>query len=188
MELSEIEVKEILKKNSRQIKSIEKMALNYYSLYSIRYWYSLLSNYPISGFTIEDLLQIDALTASISVAYGRLFGKAKAGTTKLDDDILPEMYLSAHNEIINLRHRKYAHHGEDSALSKSVNPEYINGKFTIELNVEVGFYFGAAKHWAPLLAWLDEYMNETLRKNIDSLTKKTGYVWEMPNGPAPKWV
>lgn len=188
MELSENEVKEIFKQNFKQIKSIEKMALNYFTLHNIRYWYSLLFNYSVAEITINELLQIEALTTSISIAYGRLFGKNEAGTKKLEHDIIPKEFSLAHNEIINLRHKRYAHHGEDSAISKSVKPQYIGGRFKIELNIEIGFYYGAAKHWAPLFAWLDKYMYETLHKNIESLTQKTGYIWEMPNGPAPKWV
>lgn len=188
MELSEYEVKEILEQNLRQIEQIEKMTLNYFTIHNIRYWYSLLSNFPLEQFSIDELLQIEALTSSISIAYGRLFGQGKAGTTKLEDNILPKIYLSAHNEIINLRHRRYAHHGEDSTINKSAKPQYIEGKFKIKLSIEIGFYFGAAKHWGPLFEWLDGYMYDTLYKNINSLSQKTGYVWEMEDGPVPRWI
>lgn len=104
MKLTDNEVKEILDQNSKRIEGIEKMALNVYAIHNIRYWYSHLLNFPVSQNRLQDMMQIEAYTTSISVAYGRLFGEGQGKVTKLERNILPEEYLHIHDEIINLRH------------------------------------------------------------------------------------
>jgi len=187
MKLTDNEVKEILDQNSKRIEGIEKMALNLYAIHNIRYWYSHLLNFPVSQNLLQDMMQIEAYTTSISVAYGRLFGEGQGKVTKLERNILPEEYLHIHDEIINLRHGRYAHHGNDPSIRKSVPVKY-DGKFKIGLEMEIGFYIGAPKAWQPLFEWLDDYMYRTLYKKIHSLSKKTRQEWEMENGPVPKWI
>lgn len=179
---------EILKKNKKQIEQLNKMILNMYAIHNIRYWYSLLSNFPISDNQMEDIMQIEAFTTSITVAYGRLFGEGQGETTKLQKKDLPEDLLSIHDEIINLRHGRYAHHGNDPSIDKSTSIEYSDGRFLVNLSLEIGFYMGAPKTWKSLFEWLDGYMYTSLYKKLDSLTESTGFKWEIDIKPPPRWI
>lgn len=187
MEKSEEEIKEILSKHSKQIEQINKMLLNMYSISNIRFWYSCLSNFRKSEDVNRDILQMEALTTSIIISYGRIFGVG-TGSTILNDKIIPDILFPIHKEIINLRHSRYAHHGEDSFLEKAIDVSYDGSSFVIIPKLEIGFWLGAPKKWADLFEWLDGYMYDKVQNTIKSLSSKTGIEWKFPHGSTPLYI
>lgn len=187
MKKSEKEIEEILYKYKKQIDQMSKMLLNANSLASIRFWYSYLSNFRKSDDIHQDILQMEAYTTSIIVSYGRIFSGG-TGSTVLKEKVIPVELLAIHKEIIDLRHAKYAHHGELSTLEMDIEVGYIDSAFIVTPKLEVGFWLGAPKKWAPLFEWLDEFMYDTFQNALTSLTKETGVAWKFPHGPAPTWI
>lgn len=187
MEKSEQEITEIKEKYQRQIDQMSKMLLNMYAVANIRFWYSCLRNFRKSGDIDSDLKQMDAFATSIIISYGRIFTGAQ-GAKKLNDNIIPFDLLPVHKQIIDLRHAKYAHHGELSTFEKDLQVEYIDSSFIITPKLEVEFCLGAPKEWAPLFEWLDEFMYNNIHDMLASLTKETGIEWKFPHGPTPPWI
>ncbi|RKF37187.1 hypothetical protein BCY89_05930 [Sphingobacterium siyangense] len=187
MEKSQLEINEIQQKYSKQIEQMRKMLLNMYAVSNIRFWYSCLSNFRKSDDMFKDIMQMDAFATSIIISYGRIFGKG-TGTTKLEEKIIPLDLLNIHNEIIDFRHAKYAHHGELSSFERDIEIHYVDSSFIIDPKLEVGVWLGAPKKWAPLFEWLDGYMYDTFQAKLASLTKETGIEWKFPHGPAPSWI
>lgn len=187
MEKSEQEIKEILSKHSKQIRQLNKMLLNIYTISNIRFWYSCLANFRKSEDISKDILQMEAFTTSIVISYGRIFSGG-TGTTTLNDKIIPGFLIPIHQEIIDLRHGKYAHHGEHSFFEKNIEVSYIDNSFTITPKIEVEFCLGAPKKWAKLFEWLDAYMYDTVQNTLLYLSSSTGVEWKFPNGPVPSYI
>lgn len=187
MNMPEKEIQDIQKKYRPNIEQLNKKLLNMYSVAHIRYWYWCLSNFRKTSNPHEDIMQMDAFTTSIVIAYGRLFGKG-TGTISLNKSIAPEDLKQIHENIINLRHGRYAHHGEHKTIKKNINVKYTNSSFVVTQSIEYIICLGAPKEWEALFRWIDEYMHQTLQKQLDFLTKKTGIKWEVPSGPTPDWV
>lgn len=187
MEKSELEIKEIKERYKRQIDRLEKMQLNNLAVANIRYWYNRLSYLPKTKDLYDDFMLIDALTTSIIIAYGRLYGQG-TGTTVLNKTDIPEHLIPIHNEIIELRHARYAHHGEHPSIITKNNVEYIDSSFIISQEVLIDGWLGAPKHWDALFKWLDEYLYNSIHKILSFLTKETGIEWKMTHGEVPPWI
>ena len=91
-------------------------------------------------------------------------------------------------QIIELRHTKYAHHGGHESIEPKLELDFRGECINVIPNLEILVCFGAPKEWGPLLEWIDGYMHETIAKQLSLLTDKTGIEWKMPDGDAPRWV
>lgn len=187
MKKSNEEIDAIKEKCKPQIDQMNKMLLNMYAVSNIRFWYSCLRNFRKTSDIHKDIMKMEAFTTSIIVSYGRIFGSG-TGTTILKEKIIPKDLLCVHKQIIDLRHAKYAHHGELSTFEKNIQVEYNDFSFIVIPKVEVEFCLGAPKEWAPLFEWLDEFIYDRLQNMLTSLTRDTGVEWSFPNGPAPSWI
>lgn len=162
------------------------MVLNFSAVHNIRFWYACLSNFPVSENIYEDLMQMDAYTMSIIISYGRLFGEGD-GATKLDKNIVPENLREVHQDILDLRHSRYAHHGKHDTIQISLDLQPIDSSILVTPRMIFGTYLGAPPQWAPLFEWLDGYMYHALHKRLEMLTLKTGLEWKIESGPEPRW-
>jgi len=187
MDKTEEEIRELVSNNLTHVDRLKKMALNLHSVSCIRFWYWRLGNFYKSSDLHEDIMEMDALTTSIVISYGRLFGTGE-GTTKLKNNIVPPPLEIIHNNIITLRNTKYAHHGNHESIEAKVEISFNGLSLEVIPNLEFGIYLGAPKDWAPLFEWLDNHMHETITKHLSFLTKTTGIEWDMPYGDAPRWV
>lgn len=187
MNKTEKEIQDIQDKYRRHIERLEKRILNMYAVSNIRYWYWCLSNFKKSPDLHEDIMQMEAFTTSIVVSYGNLFGGG-TGATMLAKEDIPKELQQVHKSIINLRHARYAHHGEHETINKNIQIEFNDSSFIVTPKMEFIVCLGAPKEWEPLFKWLDEYMHESLNKTLDFLSKETGVKWEIHSGPAPHWI
>ncbi|RKF37661.1 hypothetical protein BCY89_27675 [Sphingobacterium siyangense] len=187
MNKNDKEIEAIKEKYHKQIEKMGKMILNMYAVSNIRFWYSCLKNFRKSDDQARDLFEMEAFVTSIIVSYGRLFGKG-SGSSKLEDDIIRPDLRSVHEKLINLRHAKYAHHGELSAFYKDLQLEYIDNTFIINPKIEIEFCLGAPKEWEPLFEYLSNYMYDFIHNILNKLTEETGIQWKFPHGPAPSWI
>lgn len=181
------EVNEILARNSAHVDRLQKMILNLHSVACIRFWYWRLGNFQSSSNLHEDIMEMDALTTAIVMSYGRLFATTER-TTKLKNEVVPTSLESVHKNIIDLRNMKYAHHGNHDSIDAKVEIRFNGTSLEVAPNLELGIYFGAPKHWAPLFEWLDQYMYETISNHMSFLTKQTGIEWKIPLSEPPRWV
>jgi hypothetical protein len=187
MNKSQEEIDEIRNTCQKEILRLEKMQLNIYSVAIIRYWYWKLSHFRKSPNLFEDIMGMEALTTSIVISHGRLFGEG-TGTAILKKKCIPQSLLPLHSEIINLRHAKYAHHGEHKTVEKIIELDYDGSAICVTPRLDIELCFGAPKEWGILFKWLDEYMYDRLSKQLTLLTSKTSVKWKMPQGEPPYWV
>ncbi len=187
MEKSENEIRNILEKCQPDIERLRKMMLNMYAVSNIRYWYWCLSHFKKTEKLHEDIMKMDALTTSIVVSYGRLFGKGTKSTI-LNQKIIPDSLKQTHKSIINLRHERYAHHGVHTSIENNIRIKFNGFSFVITPDMQIGIWLGAPKEWASLFSWLDAHMYETMKKNLELLTKKTGIEWTILHGSSPHWI
>ncbi|TCC95018.1 hypothetical protein [Pedobacter hiemivivus] len=181
------EIQELVYKYQPDIDRLKKMLLNIHAVASIRFWYWRLGNFVKSPHIHEDLMMMDALTTSIVMSYGRLFGSGN-GSTKLSNKIIPPSFKLVHQHIIDLRNTKYAHHDGHESIESNMEIDIQGECINVIPNLEILICFGAPKEWGPLFEWLDTYMHETIKIQLSLLTEKTGIEWNMPNGDAPRWI
>lgn len=179
----------IKEKYSAEISQIEKMVLNMATVSSIRYWYQRLSNFKATEDAFNDIREMDALTTSIIIAYGRLFGKGD-GSSKIRVKDIPEPLRSTHKEIIDFRHARYAHHGKHNStkIRLEVNFNESESCFVITPNLYMGMYLGAPTHWGALFEWIDLHNYYALQNKLNQLKKATGVTWTITQGPAPDYA
>lgn len=181
------EIQELINKHQPDIDRLDKMLLNINSVACIRFWYWRLGNFVKTPHIYEDLLAMDALTTSIVMSYGRLFNSG-IGTTKISNKIIPSSFEIVHQEIINLRNNKYAHHGGHESIESKIVLDIKEECINIAPQLEIFVCFGAPKEWGPLFEWLDSYMYEIMEKQLSYLTKKTGIKWNFPDRDPPRWI
>ena len=137
--------------------------------------------------TAEAMMEQEILTTAFIVTYARLFASGN-GASRLSKSDIPEHLKSVHDEIIELRHKRYAHNDAHETVSTGIEVMFDDDGFQIKAQMSLGFYVGGRDEWEELITFIDAHMHERLTKTLERLAKKTGYKWTFPSGPAPDWV
>lgn len=169
-----------------EIDRLKRMLWNMYSVSNIRYVYSYLRSLE-PEITHEFIMLSEALTTSLVIGYGRLFTETN-GTSKLNARLVPEHLRPIHDEIMSLRHERYAHHGVHESLETQVDIQSAHDCLVVMPELNLKICLGAPKEWGPLFQWIDELMYEQSKKQLDYLSKVSGMKWTMPHGPSPSWL
>jgi len=177
----------ILGESDREIKNLFRMSKSIFSVASLRYIYSRLTRLRISEST-EGIIDLEILTNSFIMTYSRLFVEGN-GASGFSRDCIPVHLRGAHDEIIQLRNRRFAHHDDsDETIGSGLQIEFDDAKALVKLELKIGFYFGGRNEWEELLKFLDAQMHERIQKILGRLSEKTGLEWKFESGPVPKWV
>lgn len=137
----------------KDIERLDRMAANLKTFNEVEFVYEMLDKtIPAEGMsaadlTMEFLLQNEALTTALVIAYGRLFAKT-TNTTQLDARKIPDELREAHEEIISLRNERYAHHGGHESVRSTASIEADGEEILFTQRLELQMVLGAAKHWA----------------------------------------
>lgn len=137
--------------------------------------------------TAEMMMEQEILTTAFIVTYARLFASSD-GTSGVAKNVVPEHLKPVHDEIIQLRNKRYAHNGSHHTLSSGINIGFDDDGFQIKMEMSYGLYLGGKDEWKELITFIDTHIHERLMKILSRLKKKTGYEWTVPSGPAPDWV
>lgn len=137
--------------------------------------------------TMEAVMEQEVLTTAFIVTYGRLFASG-SGTTGMSRRDIPEHLKPIHDEIIELRNKRYAHNASHQTVDSGIEVNLGDDGFRIKPEITFGVYFGGRNEWEDLIKFIDAHMHDRLMKVISRLKEKTGYDWTFPNGPAPDWV
>lgn len=169
------------------------MAANLKAFNEVEFIYDKLDkSIPVEGMsasdlTMEFLLENEALTTALVIAYGRLFART-TNTTQLDARKIPAEFQAVHEEIIGLRNERYAHHGGHESLSSTASIELNGEEILFTQRLEMDMVLGAPKHWASLFGWMRGYLYQRVQSELAYLSRKSGVTWKMQDGPAPSWV
>ncbi len=152
---------------------------------SLRYVHSRLTNTTFEA-TTEWYFDHEMLTAAFAVAYVRVVkGELGSGVSR---KALPAELRQAHDAIIELRNKRYAHNAEHDSVEGMLEVQFGDGRFDVSAKMQMGFHVGGANEWGKLVVFLDELMSDRLGKILDRLKEKTGHEWAFANGPPPPWV
>lgn len=137
--------------------------------------------------TTEAVMEQEMLTTAFVVTYSRLFVSGNGGGGVSRDQI-PAHLRAVHDDILEIRHRRYAHNGGHETISSGIQIEFDDKEVRVNLRMSLGFYVGGRNEWEELVTFLDAHMHERLQKILGRLKTKTGLEWKFPVGPAPDWV
>lgn len=153
---------------------------------SLSYIYRRLRNAKFEP-TTEAVMEKEMLTTAFIVTYGRLFAKGD-GATGVSRKSIPSHLKTVHDELIELRNKRYAHNASHRTVGSSIRVDLDDGGFHVQMQGNFGLYIGGKDEWEELVTFIDALMHERLTKIFDRLKKKTGYDWSFPTGPSPSWL
>jgi hypothetical protein len=123
------------------------------------------------------------LTTAFVVTYVRLHqGGNGSGFSR---DALPEKLRGIHDQIIDLRNKRFAHNDDHHSVSNAMEIGFQDDRFEIKFGLTLGYHVGGATEWHELVKFLDVMIVERLHKLFARLKEKTGRDWVLPTGPAP---
>lgn len=137
--------------------------------------------------TAESLMEQDILTSAFIVTYARLFATGN-GALSIERSVIPKHLQPIHDDIIDLRNKRYAHNDKHATTRSGINVEFDENGFQINMQMSLGMYIGGRNEWEELIRVIDAHMHARLMKILHRLNKKTGYDWKFPENPPPSWV
>lgn len=153
---------------------------------SLSYIYHRLRSAKFDS-TIEAVIEQEMLTTAFIVTYSRLFVTGN-GVKGISRKVIPDHLKKIHDEIIDIRHRRYAHNGGHETIDSGLEILYSESKFQVNMQLNLGFFVGGRNEWKELVTFIDAYMHEMLYKILARLKDKTGYEWSISTGETPDWI
>lgn len=172
---------------ANDIARLNRMTNNIYSLNVAEYAFERLAALPPTPNSMEFMLEVEALTTGLVTSYARLFTSSE-GSIKLKDDIVPDHLRPVHDEIMEFRNRRYAHHGAHPSMTTSTALTAEGLDIVLEQQMSFEFRVGVARHWGPLIVWLRGYLHDRSQAELQYLSRKSGFVWRMRQGPPLSWI
>lgn len=179
-------VKDVLKIADKDIKNLIRLTNAIPTTSSLRYIHHRLETAKFDV-TTEAVMEQEMLTTAFIVTYSRLFASGSGGSGVSRKQI-PAHLRAIHDDIIELRNKRYAHNGEHETIGSDVQIDFDGTDFNVSLEIDFCFHVGGKDEWGELVAFLDAHMHQRLAKILSRLKTKTGYEWTTPVGPAPDWV
>ena len=177
---------DMLQVADKDIKSLIRLANAVPTTASLSYIYHRLRTAKFD-MTAEALMEQELLTTAFVVTYSRLFVSGNGGSGVSRDEI-PAHLQGIHDDIIDIRHKRYAHNGGHETIASGIKIDFDDTEVRVNLQMSLGFYMGGRNEWGELITFIDGHMHERLQKILGRLKAKTGYEWKFPNGPGPDWV
>ncbi len=175
----------VLEMVDENLENLKRLVHAFPTMYSLRYIQHRLASTKFEA-TMEWALENELLTLAFVTTYVRLInGGIGSGVSR---DTLPAELRPVHDNIIELRNRRYAHNSGHDSITGHLEIGFEGGKFDINVNFNIGFHIGGAPEWEPLVVFLDNEMSRRLHAQLRKLKEKTGREWTFPSGPPPKWV
>jgi hypothetical protein len=166
----------------KELLQLSRISNSFTSLAALKHAQKRLSQYKFEA-NMDAIMELDMLTTAFVVAYVRLHqGGNGSGFAR---DILPEKLRGIHDQIIEMRNKRFAHNDDHHSVSNALGVELYGDRFFLKFDLTLGYHVGGATEWHELVSFLDRFTVERMEKVLASLKKKTGYDWVMPTGPAP---
>jgi hypothetical protein len=175
----------VLEAADENLKNLNRLVHAFPTMSSLRYIQHRLASTKFEA-TMEWAFENDMLTLAFVTTYVRLIqGGIASGVSR---SALPAVLRPVHDNILELRNKRYAHNVGHNSISGNLNISFEGGKFDISVDFNMGFHVGGALEWGPLVVFLDGLMHERLHAQLEKLKQKTSREWTFPSGPPPKWV
>lgn len=167
-----------IKDNIRNVQSSVEVLYLYNKLRKMGPWVA-------EDITMDFIFDNDALHSALVMAYGRIFttGPRKIARKKVPIELRP-----IHDELIDLRNKRYAHNDRHESVETLLDFEFDGSTIILKTGLSLQIVFGAPEHWKQLFDWLNIYLHDQLESQLKRLSDETGYKWEQVRGPVPSWV
>lgn len=173
---------EVLAAAEIELKQLERLSLSFYHVSVLKHIRDKLSDYRFKPATAA-FLELDMLTTAFVATYVRLHtGGSGSGFAR---DALPVELRGAHDEIIDMRNKRYAHVADHASVADEMEISEEEGRFTVRLSMRFGFYIGGSNDWTKLVDAADAIFTERAEKVLGRLQARTGREWSIARGPSP---
>jgi hypothetical protein len=172
----------IYSKYEPEIGRLKQMLWNMHSVSNVRYVYSYLRSLLTSRLLVEFIMLSEPLTTLIVYREWHVCHQNNDGRSHSCMRIwFREQLRPIHNEIMSLRHERFAHHGAHEITKVDIQSTHDCLVVMPELN-------HAPKEWGLCFSGYDELMYEESKKQLEHLSRISGIKWTMPHGPSPSWL
>jgi len=176
---SEKDAAEFVAANKAHVNRLRKTITNLITAQHVLYYYKKLQALDHDSqaiITMDWSMEVEAITTTIVMFYGRLFSESN-GTPVLKKKLIPQHLQSAHEEIILLRNERYAHHGNHGTTSAEIELFVAEDSVEMKLHWWSSSYGGAAPHWGELFSWIHEFIKNSFMKQLTYLSETSGKEW-----------
>jgi hypothetical protein len=173
----------VLKSGDKELSQIIRILKSFSTLAALKHVQKRLAEYKFAA-SMDAFMDLDILTTAFVVTYVRLY-KGENGSSGFSRDALPEELRGSHDQIIELRNKRFAHSDDHQSVSNAMEIEVCNDRFQIKFGLTLGYHIGGATEWHELVKFLDAMIAEKLYYLLAKLTEKTGRNWVLATGPAP---
>lgn len=173
----------VLKSVDQELSQLSRLSQSFATMVVLKHIQKRLAAYRFEA-EMDAFLELDMLTTAFLVTYVRLHqGGSSSGFAR---DALPAKLRESHNQIIELRNKRFAHSAGHHSISDALEIGFLDDRFVVKLGLSLGYHIGGANEWHDLVKFLDVMFVERLEKLLAKLTEKTGHEWTVPHGPAPE--
>ncbi|GHH24369.1 hypothetical protein GCM10008023_36480 [Sphingomonas glacialis] len=176
------EGRRVLALAAKELKQLSRLSLSYYHVVVLRHVRDRLAECRFKA-DMEALLELDMLTTAFLATYVRLY--TGGGGSGFARDALPTPLRAAHDEIIDLRNKRYAHVDEHHSVNDEMEIAEEDGRYVVTLGTRLGVYIGGSNDWPKLVDALDDIFADRGAKIIARLEARTGREWMIAQGSAP---
>ena len=175
----------ILKSVDNELSQLVRLLNSFATLVTLKHVQKRLSAYKFEP-EMGAFLELELLITAFVVTYVRLHhGGQQSGFSR---DSLPEKLRSVHDEVIDLRNKRFAHHDEHDSVSSALEIFHEDNRFEVKFGISFGFYVGGRTEWPDLVKSVEVLYNERIEKLLERLKQKTGHDWALQEGPPPENV
>jgi hypothetical protein len=173
----------ILKSVDNELSQLVRLLSSFATLVTLKHVQKRLTAYKFE-LKMEPFLELDMLTTAFVVTYVRL--QQGGNGSGFSHDSLPEKLRVIHDQVVDLRNKRFAHHDEHDSVSNALEVAFEGNRFELKFGMSLGYHIGGAKEWPELVAAVEAIYLERIEKLLARLRQKTGYEWALRSGPAPE--
>ncbi|WGR98231.1 hypothetical protein MTX26_28845 [Bradyrhizobium sp. ISRA443] len=172
----------MLESVDKELSQLIRISKSFTSLVALKHAAQRLADYKFAA-EMDAILELEMLTTAFVVTYVRLHqGGSGSGFSR---DSLPEKLRRTHDQILEMRNKKFAHNDDHHSVSNAMEIGFEGNRFLVNFNLTLEYQIGGATEWQKLVKFLDTMTVEKMEKLLARLKAKTGHDWTWPKGPAP---
>jgi len=165
----------VLETVEKQLRKASQISRSMAHLVTLRHIQERLSSMTIAA-TMEYIHELDILTTAFVVAYVRL--QQGGGGSGFDRNEIPENLRHQHDEILDLRNKRFAHDDADhDSITDIMEIRSDDGGFEIHSSLSMRYQFNGSPEWKNLIEAIETiYVNKADRL-VTKLCAMTGRKW-----------
>lgn len=172
---------QVLEKAQNELNQLARLSNSIFHMSILKHIRDRLVAYRFEA-DINAFYELDMLTTAFVATYVRIFdGGIGSGFSKAS---LGEEFHETHDEIIDIRNKRYAHIDEHRSVKNEMEVQEENGAFTVHMSATYGYYIGGSSKWPKIVDFLDELFSQRADKLIKRLQDRTGREWSLAKMPS----